>query len=251
MIVAAGSLIVAVACGGGGGSGPGSPPSTTGPQSNPTPTPPGSSTETITTYAGASIGTQGTFSPSEGDTSTGGQGQTVDGITCAATMSNNYHVHVYLGVYVNGSQVSMPAGVGMENPGPLGVAPAATPGFVNSATCYYYVHTHDQSGIVHVEDPNPSNVPVTGTVHTLQDLFDEWGITVNANQFGPYSGPVRVFTSGQLYRGGNGNAIPATDLTYYGSNAGTVALYSHEVIFIEVGPTWPTTLPNVSFYTQY
>lgn len=186
------------------------------------------------------------FSPSEGDTATGGQGSPVDGITCDPTMSNNYHIHVFLGVYYNGQLMALPTAVGMQNFGP------ASSGFVDTASCFYHIHTHDSSGIVHVEDPNPNNIPVTGTMYTLQNVFDVWGITTDANHFGPFTGPVEVFTSGQVSRGDENNGvIPATDLTYWGQNANTVPLYSHEVIYVEIGPTYPTTLPNVSFYLEY
>jgi hypothetical protein len=30
-----------------------------------------------------------------------------------------------------------------------------------------------------------------------------------------------------------------------------IPLYSHEVIFLEVGPTYPTILPNVIFYSEF
>ncbi|MGH7738031.1 MAG: hypothetical protein ACREMP_09235 [Candidatus Tyrphobacter sp.] len=250
---AAASLSLLVACGGG-SSGSGSGPVLPGPAPTATasPTPPGSSTQTIDTYAGASFGQTGDFTPTEGDTASGGQGQPVDGVTCDTTMSNNYHVHVYLGLFVNGAQVALPMGLGMENPGPPGSGYPSYPGFVDAATCFYHIHTHDQSGIVHIEDPDPSGVPMTGTLYTMKTFFDEWGITVNSNQFGPFTGPVRVFTSGQVSRGGSGSTtVPATDLTYWGSDATTVPAYSHEVIFVEVGPTWPTTLPNVDFYLEY
>jgi hypothetical protein len=229
--------------GGGGGNGP-----------TPTPTPPGASSQTIGTYAGATFGTPNEFTPNVGDTSSGGQGQNVDGIPCLPSMSNNYHVHIYLGLFVNGSQVALPMGVGMENPGQPGID-GNPPGFINTATCFYEIHTHDRSGIVHVESTDPTGAPITATLYTTQNLFDIWGITVNSGQFGPFSGPIRVFTSGQTFRGGCSTdascTIPATDLTYYGSNASGIPMYSHEVIMVEVGPTWPTTLPNVRFYMEY
>jgi hypothetical protein len=238
-------------CGGGGG-GSSSPLPTQAPSSAPTtgatatPSPPGASTQTIVTSAGSVSGTTDMFTPAEGDTSSGGHGSPVDGITCDPTMSNNYHVHIYLGVYVNGSQMALPIAIGMENPG----APSA--GFIDSATCFYHIHTHDSSGIVHIEDPDPKDVPITGTLYTLQNVLDIWGITADANHFGPFTGPVRVFTSGQVYRGDTStHTVPATDLTYYGNNPSSIPLYSHEVIFVEVGPTYPTTLPNVDFYLEY
>lgn len=255
-------VVLLVACGGGGGSGSGTlpvgPTSTVAPtQAAATPTPPGASTQTNVTTEGATFGTPDEFTPNVGDTSSGGQGQTVDGISCDPTMSNNYHVHVYLGLFVNGSQVALPAGVGMNNPGAFGSGDPSYPGFINSASCFYHIHIHDQSGIVHIEDPDPNAVPITGSLYTLQNLFDIWGITVNSGQFGPFSGggtPLRVFTTGQVFRGDCDSTatctVPATDLTYYGDNPSSIPMYSHEVIFVEVGPTWPTTLPNIQFYTE-
>jgi hypothetical protein len=136
--------------------------------------------------------------------------------------------------------------IGMDQPG------AAVNGFVNSANCFYYTHTHDSSGIVHVEDPNPTNASIKTSLFTLQNILDVWGITADANHFGPFTGPVEVFTSGQLYRGDQNNgAVPASTLSYYGSNPNAVPLYSHEIIYVEVGPTFPSSLPGVAFYTEY
>ena len=176
----------------------------------------------------------------------GGQGQSVDGVSCDPTMSNNYHVHFFLGLYVNGTQYAIPSGLGMKNSQP------PVNGFVNSAQCFYHIHTHDSSGIIHVEDPNTTSLPVTATKFTAKTLFDIWGITVNSNQFGPFSGPVRVFTSGQQYRGDQNNGkVSASTLTFWGSDANSIPIYSHELIFIEVGPNYPASLPNVSFYTEF
>jgi hypothetical protein len=275
LLPSAGALLVLsllAGCSGGGSSGSSLPgPPTTAPSSGPTagptsgptaapsggptpgptstPTPPGASSSTIVTAQGSVAGAPGNWSPSIGDTSSGGQGAPVDGITCDPTMSNNYHIHVWLGLWVNGQEVALPMGAGMVNPGP------AVSGFINTATCFYHIHTHDQSGIVHVEDPDPQGVPITQSLYTLKDFFDIWGITVNANQFGPYTGPVRVFTSGQIYRGDDASSnfvTPASSLTYYGNDPSTVPAYSHEVIDVEVGPTYPTTpLPNVQFYLEF
>ncbi len=159
-------------------------------------------------------------------------------------MSNNYHIHIFLGVYDNGTLMALPVGTGMDNPAPN------TTGFVNSATCFYHLHTHDASGIVHVEDP--SHAAVTQSVYTLKTYLDIWGITADANHFGPFQGPVRVYTSGQVYRGNSNNGVVnATTYTFYGNDPTNVPLYSHEVIFVEVGPNFPSALPNVSFYTAF
>ena len=247
-------LIVLSGCGGGGGSSPGPIPSgtsptpagTASPVPTATPTPPGPSNATIVTTPGGVTGAPGAFVPSFGDYSKGGQGQPIDGKTCDPTQYENYHVHFFLGLWVNGNEIAIPGAVGFFNPGP------PVNGFYNAASCAYYIHTHDSSGIVHIEDPNPNNVSITQSIYTLKQFLDEWGIVVNANQFGPYSGPVRVFTSGQVYRGDvPSQTTPASDLTFFGTDPSAVPLYSYEVIDIEVGPAYPATLPNVRFYQAH
>lgn len=228
------------------------PPATPTPVPTPTPAPtatpgpPGPSNQTIHATQGSVNGQTG-YSPAEGNTATGGQGSPVDGISCDPTMSNNYHIHIFLGVYNNGTLMAVPPGTGMVNPQP----PDPT-GFVNFANCFYHLHTHDSSGIVHVEDTNPNNVPNTTSIFTLKTYLDIWGVTADANHFGPFKGPVRVFTSGQVYRGNmNNGVVSASTLTFYGNDPTNVPLYSHELIFVEVGPNYPASLPNVAFYTQF
>jgi hypothetical protein len=210
----------------------------------PTPQP---SPPTIFTSPGKIRGLDDQFSPVDGDTLTGGSGQPIDGITCQKTMSNNYHVHVYVGIYVNGVHYALPDTIGMKHPQ---IEPPD--GFTKYANCFYDLHTHDASGYVHVESIDPNHVPIQGTIYTLQNLFDVWGITVNANQVGQFTGPVQVVTSGQVYRGGPDNAVVYRSMySTWTGDPNTIPLYSHEVIFLMVGPTYPTILPNVVFYSEY
>ena len=161
-------------------------------------------------------------------------------------MSDNYHIHVWVGIYVNGTHYALPYALGMKNPG------APVKGFVDTATCFYHLHTHDSSGIVHVEDTDPSKAPITASLFTLKDVFDIWGITVSSSQVGAFSGPVKVYTSGQVYRGNqNGGLVPASTYTQWTLDPNAIPLYSHEVIFLLVGPTYPAQLPNVAFYTEF
>jgi len=74
----------------------------------------------------------------------------------------------------------------------------------------------------------------------------------NSNQFGPFMGPVRVFTSGPVYRGATPDQItPASDLAFFGNDPNAVPLYSYEIVDVEVGPSYPATLPNVRFYQAH
>jgi hypothetical protein len=204
------------------------------------------------------------YNPPWGDTSSGGQGSAFNSdLECQPTMSNNYHIHVFLGIYVNGQEIILPRGIGIIEPEDPGEA--QPPSEILYATdCFYYTHTHDSTGVIHVEDPNPNGTLITQPIHTLGDFFTVWGITVNSYQFGEFTGPMAVFTSGQQYRGGGecsgvvppaGTTIgdgttPESDLTLWTGNPNSIPLYSHEVIWIYLGSGNPTSLPNLDFYEE-
>lgn len=206
-----------------------------------TPSPP-----TIWTGPGHISGLDDQFNPVDGNTGAY-NGQPIDGVACQPTMSNNYHVHVFVGIYVNGVHYATPDTIGMYHP-----QPEPTNHFTIYAKCYYDIHTHDASGIVHVESPDPKHIPITGTEYQTKQLFDEWGIAVSRQNFGPFSGSLRVVTSGQVYRGGPGNGtIDRSTYRTWTGDPNQIPLYSHEAIFFEIGPKYPTVLPNVVYYTEF
>ena len=81
----------------------------------------------------------GGFSPSSNnEISTKGASQlapTVDNTQCNVNEQLAFHIHVHLSTYINGQNVPLPALIGITN------------------TCYYWLHTHDTSGIIHIESP--------------------------------------------------------------------------------------------------
>ncbi|HEY8314931.1 MAG TPA: hypothetical protein VIG51_12290 [Candidatus Baltobacteraceae bacterium] len=228
------------------------PVSTPTPTPAPTPTPPPS--RTMYVGSGQINGADDAFNPHDGNSPTGGQGQVVDNtLTCDTSMSNVYHVHAFLGLYVNGQEIAIPDGVGMDKPGGE-FTYQGVPNQTEYATCFYHLHTHDPSGVIHLEDPNPNHVPLTGSVFTLGQLLDVWGITASWSQFGPFSGPVTVYTSGQVSRGGvSPPSVSSRTYTPYTGDLYAMPLYSHEVVWVEVGANNPTLtqLPNIQFYTEW
>ena len=157
----------------------------------------------------------------EGDTATGGQGQQVDTVNCRAFLNNQFHHHVHLAMFVNGEQIGLPRGTGMEHPG--------VSSFIYHATCYYFLHTHDGTGIIHIEPP-------ISETFTLHQYFGIWGQPLSTNGFAGYSGAVAVYI--------NGAAQPA------GTDPNAIALTPFEEITLVIG-TPPAWIPVYAFPANY
>src|SRR6266446_940536 len=76
----------------------------------------------------------------------------VDGISCDTLEGNTDHYHAHLSIYVNGQQVPLAAQVGIAPDG----------------SCFYWLHTHNTSGVIHIETPAKKTF-------TLGNFFDIWG----------------------------------------------------------------------------
>lgn len=136
-------------------------------------------------------------------------GQTIDGIGCQTSEQTVFHIHTHLTILVNGQQRQVPAGIGIPN----AVAQQTPAGsFVDSGTCFYWLHTHAADGIIHIESP-------VQRTYTLGEFFDEWRQPLGPTQVGSAHGKVTVIVNGQVFKG-NPRAVP---------------LGSHENLQVEVG----------------
>lgn len=219
---------------------------------SPSPSPSASATPTpmpasATIGYGEIFGADDTFAPVDGDTSSGGQGQTVDGMPCVSSMPNTYHVHAFVGIIINGRQLAIPDGIGMDGPGADGTY-AGIPNWTEYATCYYYIHTHDASGVLHVESPQSASL--SSSLYTLGNAFDMWGMALSSTQIGPYSGTVRAYVAQVPLKTAQ---ILRSDYTLYGGDPRTVPLYSHTTAWLEIGPAYiaPSSLPVLNYYEEY
>ena len=114
---------------------------------------------------------------------------TADGIQCAPIEQLAYHIHSHLQVYVNGQPRQLPAAIGLIGP----VAEQTPNGyFYGAQKCYYWLHTHTNDGIIHIESP-------TARIYTLGDFFDEWRQPLSATQVGPATGKVTAFFNGKRW----------------------------------------------------
>jgi hypothetical protein len=120
------------------------------------------------------------------------QGQPVDGISCQASEQLVYHIHAHLAVYTSGSQKAIPAGIGIVPP-VLSTPTTAGP-IVYGGRCFYWLHSHTQDGIIHIESP-------TERVYTLGNYFDIWNQPLSATQVGPARGAVTAYVDGKPFAG--------------------------------------------------
>src|SRR2546423_418746 len=118
-------------------------------------------------------------------------GATVDGVQCQAREQVAYHIHAHVAVYVDGKLRPIPFGVGVVEP----VAQQTARGpLAGATTCYYWLHTHAQDGIVHVESP-------AQVAYSLGNFFDIWRQPLSATQVGPATGTVTAYVDGKKYDG--------------------------------------------------
>jgi hypothetical protein len=142
-------------------------------------------------------------------TSAATTGQTIDGIGCQTTEQTVFHIHTHLTIFVNGEQRQVPAAIGI--PGAVAQQTGAGP-FVDSGTCFYWLHTHAADGIIHIESP-------VERTYTLGEFFDEWGQPLSPDQVGPATGKVTAIVNGKVFKG----------------NPRDVPLGSHEDLQLDVG----------------
>jgi hypothetical protein len=125
-----------------------------------------------------------------GNTPTGGQGQPISGLSCIAGPAA-YHIHAHVSLFVKGEQIGIPAGIGITNPVVLN-------GYVtfDPMKCFYEIHTHDASGIVHLHANAGQSRPLT-----LGRLFDLWGHSLTRTNVAGQAGRVVVYVDQQRFDG--------------------------------------------------
>lgn len=127
----------------------------------------------------------------------------LDAIGVPARSGTTLHTHQHLDVFVNGKRVVVPAGIGIGE------------GFISP------LHTHDASGVVHVES-------TTVRSYSLAEFFAVWGVrltkTCLAGECG--EGKLHFFVDGK----------PATD-------PNRIVLTHHQEIAATFGPA-PERIPS-------
>ena len=112
----------------------------------------------------------------------------IAGITCERERLD-FHIHVRLSIFVDGQQREVPDGLGIRD------------------GCLYWLHTHDTSGLIHIEAPSPERF-------RLGQFFAIWGEPLSERRLldaAPEAGlSVQALVDGNLYQGDPAD-IPLTD----------------------------------------
>jgi hypothetical protein len=263
------AIALLAACGGGGGGGGVTPPGggggpTPGPTSSPTgsptqsPPPGGNLTVSSTEYLAYDSGpahswgtdnwqTNGVTDPgdkADGDTANGGTGSnTVDGISCALptgeATGTYYHKHAFVGIYVNGTAYAIPDAVGMNGPND-----SQEP--ILNFTCAYNIHTHADSGIIHIEDPSIASNGSAPAQYNLQSLFDIWGQPMATLPISGVSGPPAIYVGTPSAKDSSGNDLVKSYTAVTGS-ASSVLLTEHTAVWLIYGAPPSGGVPQIGF----
>jgi hypothetical protein len=154
-----------------------------------------------------------------GDTPQGGNGQPVDGIEGSSREMLQVHVHAHLALINKGQQIAIPYGIGIVKPFQV------NNGFVGTGRGIYWLHTHDATGIIHVESPDSRR-------YTLGNFFDIWGQPLTSKEVAGLKGVVRAFVDGKPYAG----------------DPRSIVLGAHMQITLQVGT--PIVTPPVYAFPQ-
>ena len=121
------------------------------------------------------------------------------------------HIHQHLDVFVNGARVTVPPLIGIST----------AQGFISD------LHTHDATGIIHVES-------ATASSYSLGQVFAVWGVPLSASQIGS----LKAGGGKQLKAWVNGKPFP--------HDPARIVLDAHQEIVIAYGTPaqMPKTVPS-------
>ncbi|HYZ51199.1 MAG TPA: hypothetical protein VE593_09955 [Nitrososphaeraceae archaeon] len=136
---------------------------------------------------------------------------TIDGIECNANEQFLFHIHAHLNIFVNGQLMYVPPQIG-----------------IIPEKCIYWLHTHDETGIIHIESPIKRDF-------TLGQFFDLWKKKLENPQIFDNIFNEKGSSMPQIYI--NGNKLPN------GTNYRDVKLHAHDEIALVYG-TSPSHIPS-------
>ncbi|HXU95668.1 MAG TPA: C2H2-type zinc finger protein [Candidatus Nitrosotalea sp.] len=137
----------------------------------------------------------------------------IQGVRCDPTEAIDFHIHAHLDVIVDGKPVTVPAGIGIK-----------------PNECLYWIHTHDTSGIIHIEAPKETAF----TLGQFIQVWDNTGISPKFEEMINGDKNYKIFVNGFEYKDGF-DKIPLT---------------AHDEIVVVSGDVPPTLPKSFEFNGQ-
>ncbi|MGA7043780.1 MAG: hypothetical protein WB443_11740 [Nitrososphaeraceae archaeon] len=138
----------------------------------------------------------------------------IDGIQCNNVEQLVSHIHAHLDIFINGQPYTIPSQIGITD------------------KCFYWLHTHDESGIIHIESPVAKD-------YTIGQFFDIWNKKFSNTQI--LDNIVNGKNTLNVYV--NGNKVNA------GVNYRDIKLKAHDEIAVVYGKP-PSTIPSKYNFPQ-
>lgn len=136
------------------------------------------------------------------------------GLPLLRTEGTTFHIHIHLDIFINGYPVWVPTYIGVNQ----------------KAGQISDIHTHDTTGIIHIESPKVQAL-------TLGQFFGIWGVDFTSQNIGGYKNQsdkiLKVFVNGKLYDG----------------DSSQLELKSHQEIAITYGTDKELPQPIPASYT--
>jgi hypothetical protein len=132
----------------------------------------------------------------------------IDGIQCNNVEQLVSHIHAHLDIFINGQPYTIPSQIGITD------------------KCFYWLHTHDESGVIHIESPVAKD-------YTIGQFFNIWNQKFSNTQI--LDNIVNGKNTLNVYV--NGNKVNAA------VNYRDIKLKAHDEIAIVYGKP-PSTIPS-------
>src|SRR5216683_1635767 len=88
-----------------------------------------------------------------GGSQAGGSNPTINGIRCDLGESLAFHIHAHVAIYASGQPLTVPYGIGIGKP--WQVQQSTEGPFVARGSCFSWLHTHTQDGVIRVDSTVP------------------------------------------------------------------------------------------------
>ncbi|MHB8546241.1 MAG: hypothetical protein ACYDAJ_05700 [Nitrosotalea sp.] len=135
----------------------------------------------------------------------------IQGVECDPLEGTVFHVHAHLDLIVDSKQVTIPAGIGIK-----------------PNECLYWLHTHNTSGVIHIESPTQSKF-------TLGQFIQVWddtpGISPTFEELTHGDKNLKVFVNG----------------TEVNDRYDTIQLSAHDEIVLVSGDVPPSVPSSYEF----